>query len=70
MDHINIKTIISSLLYAGIGIFILTLAFWLVDLLTPHNLWKEVIEKQNKALAILAGAFLLGIAIIVASAIH
>jgi putative membrane protein len=38
--------------------------------LTPENLWKEIIEKRNNALAIVAGAFILAIAIIVASAIH
>lgn len=70
MDYLSIKALISSLVFAFLGIFILTCGFWLVDALTPHNLWREIIEKQNKALAILAGSFLLGLSIIVASAIH
>lgn len=70
MDHINLKALISSLIFAGLGIAILTIGFWLVDKLTPQNLWKEIIEKQNLALAVLAASFLLGLSIIVASAIH
>jgi uncharacterized membrane protein YjfL (UPF0719 family) len=33
-------------------------------------LWKELIDDQNTALAILVGALALGISIIVAAAIH
>lgn len=67
---INVHALVSSIVFSLVGIVILSFGFWLIDKLTPHNLWKEIIEKQNKALAILAGAFLLGIAIITASAIH
>jgi uncharacterized membrane protein YjfL (UPF0719 family) len=42
----------------------------LLDHLTPYHLWREINEKQNTALAILVGAMAIGIAIIVAAAIH
>ena len=42
----------------------------ILDLLTPGKLWEEIEQKQNNAVAIFAGAIALGLAIIVAAAIH
>lgn len=67
---INLHLVLNSVLFAGIGIIILVLSFIIIDKLTPYNLWKEIIEKRNVSLAIVAGAFLLGLAIIISSAIH
>jgi uncharacterized membrane protein YjfL (UPF0719 family) len=39
------------------------------DRLTPGHLWKEIVEEQNRALAIVVGAFTLGIALIIAASI-
>ena len=65
------QAIINSILYAFLGIAILVIAFVLVEVLTPkHNLRREILEKQNTAVAILAGFFMLAVAIIIASAIH
>ncbi len=68
--YLSYKYIISSLVYSLLGIGILFTAFWIVEMVTPENLWKEILEKQNIALAILFAAFMLAIAIIIASAIH
>lgn len=63
--------LINSILYSVIGIGILVLVFVIVEKSTPkHNLWKEVVENKNVALAIVAGFFMLAISIIIASAIH
>lgn len=63
--------LVNSILYSFLGIAILFIAFLLVELLTPrHNIRKEILEKQNMAVAVLAGFFMLAIAIIIASAIH
>ena len=67
---INSKYVVSALVFSGIGIVILCMAFWLFDKITPGNLWKEIVEEQNIALAITAAAFTLAIAQIIASAIH
>ena len=49
-------------------------AFWvtflIIDKLTPYDLWQEIVEKQNRALALVVAAMSLGISIIVAAAIH
>ncbi|PSL26955.1 DUF350 domain-containing protein [Chitinophaga ginsengisoli] len=65
------NALINSILYSFIGIAILVIVFVLVEVLTPrHNLRKEIMEKQNMAVAVLAGFFMLAMAIIIASAIH
>ncbi|MCR6638300.1 MAG: DUF350 domain-containing protein [Sporocytophaga sp.] len=66
----NIKYIVSSILYSLIGIIILVISFWVIEKITPENLWKEIIVNHNKALAIIAAAFIIAVAIIIASAIH
>lgn len=59
-----------SLLYALIGVVVLYLSFIIIDKLTPYDLWQEIVEKHNVALAILLGLMGLGVAIIIAAAIH
>jgi putative membrane protein len=60
----------NSVIYAFLGVFIFCLAFFVVDKITPFELWKELVEKQNTALAIVVGLGALGICVIVAAAIH
>ena len=65
------QALTNSILYSFLGIAILVVVFILVEVLTPkHNLRREILEKQNLAIAILAGFFMLSVAIIIASAIH
>ena len=66
----NLQVLGNSVLYAAVGVIIFVLVFFIVDLLTPYHLWKELVEKQNTALAIVVGLAALGICIIVAAAIH
>lgn len=61
---------LGSILYALIGVVIFWLCFWLIDKVTPADLWAEIVEKQNRALAMVVSAMCLGISIIVAAAIH
>lgn len=58
-----------SILYAFIGVVVFWLSFLLIDKLTPYDLWAELVEKQNMALAIVVGAMALGLSIIVAAAV-
>ena len=72
MDEIvSLKYVINALIFAGIGLIVFIIGFVFLDWLTPKaNIWKELIEKQNVALAIFLGALAYGIATIIASAIH
>ena len=69
-NMINLHLILNSLVFAAIGIIVLVLSFIIIDKLTPYNLWKEIIEKRNVSLAIVVASFMLGLAIIISSAIH
>jgi putative membrane protein len=62
--------LVNAIVYAVLGIIIFILAFIVVDKLTPYDLWKEVCENRNTALAIMVGAMSLGICIIIAAAVH
>ncbi|PWQ96194.1 DUF350 domain-containing protein [Leucothrix arctica] len=61
--------IIATVLYSLIGIIMATIGFKVVDWLTPGDLADEVANKGNRALAILAGSMILGVCIIIASAV-
>ena len=60
----------STILYAALGIAIFVVGFRLWDWLTPVDIWREIAEKHNIALAILSGAIAIALAIIIGSAIH
>jgi uncharacterized membrane protein YjfL (UPF0719 family) len=66
----TIPIVLNTALYAVIGIVIFAIGFLVLDLLTPGKLWEEIGPKQNVAVAIFAGAFAIGLAIIVGAAIH
>lgn len=70
MEFINLKYLANAVVFSLLGIIILFLAFWIIEKITPENLWKEILERQNMALAIIAGAFIIAIAVIISSAIH
>ncbi|RNL54049.1 DUF350 domain-containing protein [Pedobacter jejuensis] len=69
-ELISMKYIVASLVYSIIGIIVLFLAFWIIEKITPENIWKEILEKQNMALAVVFAAFIIAIALIISSAIH
>lgn len=58
-----------SLIYALVGVLVFWISFIIIDKLTPYDLWAEICEKKNLALAIVVAAMCLGISIIVAAAI-
>ena len=59
-----------SILYALIGVLVFWISFLIVDKLTPYDLWGEIVEKKNVALAIVVGAMCIAIGLIVSAAIH
>lgn len=68
---INMPGVINSLVFSIIGIIMLIVAFIVIDVITAkYHLWREIVEKQNVALAILIGSFLIGVALVIAAAVH
>lgn len=70
MNIIPVSNVVNALVFAFIGIFIFTVAFIVLDKMTPYHLWKEIVQEHNQALAILVGALSIGICIIIAAAVH
>jgi uncharacterized membrane protein YjfL (UPF0719 family) len=56
--------------FAFVGLMMFAVCFLLVLKITPFSVRKEIEEDQNVALAIIIASMLLGIALIVAAAIH
>jgi putative membrane protein len=67
---VQLTNVVNAILYAAIGIVIFAGAFLVLDKVTPYNLWKEIVQEHNLALAILLGAMSLGICVIIAAAVH
>lgn len=67
---IHLKDLASSVIYSLIGLVLFGIAFFIFDRITPGKLWQEILEKQNTAAAIVVGALIIGISIIVGLAIH
>jgi len=59
--------VLETIVYSVIGILMAVIGFKVVDWLTPGDLAEEVTHKENRALAILAGAMMLGVCVIIAS---
>lgn len=59
-----------SVLFALIGVLIFWISFVIIDKLTPYDLWEEIVEKQNLALAIVVGAMCIAIGLIVSAAVQ
>ncbi|RGE43641.1 DUF350 domain-containing protein [Comamonas testosteroni] len=62
--------LLGTVTYAVVGVAVFWVSFIIIDKITPVDLWAEIIEKHNKALAMVVAAMCLGISIIVAAAIH
>ena len=70
MQAVNMFLVLNAFVFAALGLVVLTVSFIVFDKFTPGNLWQEIVEKHNIALAIVVGSMTLAIAQIIASAIH
>ncbi|QSW91049.1 DUF350 domain-containing protein [Flavobacterium endoglycinae] len=70
MKFIHFQPIANSIIYSLLGIVILLVGYFIIEKLTPENTWKEVVEKNNVAVAIVLAGFIIGISMIISAAIH
>lgn len=63
------EAVISSAVFAVIGIAVFSVAFWLMTKLAPFSVKKEIEEDQNVALAVIMAGVLIGISLIIAAAV-
>ena len=60
----------TTVIFVAIGLVVFAIAFLIVVLVSPFSVKKEIEEDQNTALAIIIGALIIGIAMIIAAAIQ
>ena len=59
-----------AVLFTLVGMVLFAFSIWLVVKLAPFSVQKEIEEDQNTSLGIIMGSLILGIALILAAAIH
>lgn len=64
------ELIVSTLAFSAVGLVLFALAFWIMEKVSPFSIRKEIEDDQNTALAIVMGSIVIGIALIVAAAVH
>jgi putative membrane protein len=60
----------TTVIFVVIGLIVFAIAFGIVVLVAPFSVKKEIEDDQNTSLAIIIGAVIIGIAMIISAAIH
>ena len=63
------RLLLDFALFGLCGIVLLIVGYYLWELITPYNLRREIHENKNLAVAVVAGAFVVGMGIVIAAAI-
>ena len=63
-----LETLVTTLIFVSIGIVFFCVAYGILSRI--FNIHKEIEEDQNSALGIVIGSIMIGLAIIIAAAIH
>ncbi len=64
------RPIVDSIIYSIIGTLVLLAAFWLIEKVLPFSMQKEIETDHNVSLGIILGAFIIGLSLIISSAIR
>lgn len=68
--NFHVEQLVASAVYAALGLIVFAIAWKVAEKLLPFNLIKELTEDDNLAVGIVMAAVILGLALIIASAIH
>lgn len=69
-ENIIFAEVVSTIFYTFFGLSLMLACWWLIELVTPFSLRKELEEDQNTAIAIVMGAMFLALSIIIAAVIQ
>jgi len=64
------ELLIETLAFTILGLLLFAIAFWIIKAVLPFSIRKEIEDDQNIALGIIIASIIIGIALIVAAAIH
>ncbi len=70
MDPAMFRVFLSTLLYTVFGVVVFAFAFWAMIKISPFPIRHELETDHNVAVAILMASVILGLAIIIAAALH
>ncbi len=65
-----LPVLITTVVFVAIGLIVFAIAFLIVVKVSPFSVKKEIEEDQNTALAVIIGAIIIGVALIISSAIQ
>ena len=69
MDKL-LPVLLTTVIFVAIGLVVFAVAFFIVVLVAPFSVKKEIEEDQNTSLAIIIGAIIIGVALIISAAIQ
>ena len=66
---VNLQNLLASVVYALVGLVVFVLGLWVIRLIMPFDVHKEIEVDQNVALGVVMGSFIIGLALIISAAI-
>ena len=70
METFQLTGAISALIYAGIGIAVFFMVLSLIEVITKYSVNKKIVQEGNVALAIVLGAIIMALGMIISAAIR
>ncbi len=64
------RPVVDSIIYSFLGTVVLLVSFYLIEKVLPFSMRKEIAEDHNVSLGIILGAFIIGLSVIISSAIR
>ena len=64
------NAVLASIIFTAIEVIFFGLTIWVLAKVLPFSLRKEIEDDQNIALGVMIGAAMIGIALIIAAAVH
>ena len=60
----------ATIIYVLLGLLFFAVKYGIIARMSPYSMRKEIEEEKNVALAVIIGAVIIGIAIIIAATVH
>lgn len=67
---VKMSQLMATIVYSVVGLVIYIIAFFLITKISPFSVRKEIEEDQNTSLGLIIGSVMIGLSIIISSAIH
>jgi len=65
-----VSVLVTTVIFTVFGLVVFGLAYMIIVKLSPFSIRKEIEDDQNTALAIIIGSVIIGVALIIAAAVH